>query len=127
MYLLKKGTFEFNKIKENGYEIDEQPNLIAKKQMANGNRKKIVTDYTDVVIKINLSGLKYADIDTYLSNLADGEYEYYSLNDKDYKIANFITTIPSIKLKKAMSETEYYVDDLEITLEKSGDANDNSI
>lgn len=127
MYLLKKGTFEFNKIKENGYEIDEQPNLIAKKQMANGNRKKVVTDYTDVVIKINLSGLKYADIDTYLSNLSDGEYEYYSLNDKEYKVANFITTIPSIKLKKAMSETEYYVDDLEVTLEKSSDANDNSI
>lgn len=124
MYFLKKGTLEFDKIKENGYEINEQPNLIAKKQFVNGNRKKIVTNYTDVVITINLSGLNYDDLDTYLTELVDGEYEYYSLVDNDYKSANFIVTIPPLTVKKSISETEYYIGDLSIILEKSSNVTD---
>ena len=46
MILLRKkkndGTyFDFDKILRSGYEIDEQENVIAKKQMANGKRKRM--------------------------------------------------------------------------------------
>ena len=55
MILLKKkinnNYYDFDKILIKGYEIDEQPNIISKKQFANGRRKKIQTSYTDVVIK----------------------------------------------------------------------------
>jgi predicted SPOUT superfamily RNA methylase MTH1 len=121
MYLLKKGSFSFAKINENGYEIDEQPNLIAKVQFVNGNRKKIVTSYEDVVITIKLKGLNGSDVDTYLDNLTDGVFEYYSVKDKSYKYANFVVTIPPIALNKAFSTTELYVDELEVILEKSSD------
>lgn len=44
MILLRKeisnSYFDFDKILLNGYEIDEQPNIISKKQFANGKRKK---------------------------------------------------------------------------------------
>ena len=48
MILLKKkkndGTyFDFDKILQSGYNIDEQENEIATKKMANGKRKKIYT------------------------------------------------------------------------------------
>ena len=58
MILLKKKNgdtyFEFEAILQSGYKINEQPNLIAKKQFVNGNRKKIITAYNDVVINIDL-------------------------------------------------------------------------
>lgn len=119
MYLLKKDSFEFSKILESGYTIDEQPNLIAKKQFVNGNRKKIVTSYVDCVITINLGGLELSDIDDYLEALEDGSFEYYSINDNMYKTANFIVTKPSITINKALSSTEQYYDDLTVVLEKS--------
>ena len=121
MYFLKKGTFEFDKLTRDGYDIDEQPNVIAKKQYANGNRKKIITDYTDVVINIIINGLNADDVDTYISNLADGEFEYFSFVDMAYKTANFITTIPKIELMNGYSTDELYFDRLKVTLEKSSD------
>ena len=59
MILLRKkkndGTyFDFDKILRSGYEIDEQENEIAIKQMANGKRKKIITSYVDCIININI-------------------------------------------------------------------------
>ena len=121
MYFLKKGTFEFPKITKYGYEIYEQPNTIAIKQYANGNRKKITTSYTDVVITITLYGMDATDIDTYISNLADGEFTYYSFKDLTYKTANFVSTIPKIELMNGYSTDELYFDRLKVTLEKSSD------
>ena len=124
MILLKKKNadasyFNFDKILEEGYTINEQPNIIAVKQFANGRRKKIVTDYTDVVIKINVGCFDGNTLATYLEKLQDGEYEYYSLKDKIYKKANFITTIPEQVVENASSNI--IVADTEIVLEKSGD------
>lgn len=121
MYLLKQGSFIFNKILESGYSINEQPNLISKVQFVNGKRKKIVTDYTDCVISINLGGLEATDINDYLDALIDGTYEYRSIDGASYKTANFIVTKPLLTINKAYSTTDQYFDDFTVTLEKSSD------
>lgn len=124
MTLLKKinddtTEFDFDKISENGYEIKEQPNVIAKKQYANGNRRKIITNYIDVVININLNCFDGDTLKTYLDKLVDGEYSYYSLNDKQMHTANFIVTLPSQKVENSCDDI--IVSDFTAILEKSGD------
>lgn len=123
MILLRKeisnSYFDFDKILLNGYEIDEQPNIISKKQFANGKRKKIQTEYTDVVIKVNLGCFDGDTLADYLDNLQDGKYQYYSLKDKQMKSANFIVTLPTQKIQS--SANEVIVDDFEALLEKSSD------
>ena len=125
MILLKKkkidGTyFDFDKILRNGYEIDEQENIIAKKQMANGKRKQIVTSYIDCVIKINLGLLDNATYQEYKDYLTDGEFQYWSYKYNQMKNANFIVTKPSITTEYAY-DNDIGIDDIEITLEKSSD------
>lgn len=123
MILLKKREnntyFEFDKILANGYKINEQANLINKKQFVNGHRKKIITNYIDVVIEINLGCFDGNTLYTYLQKLQDGEYMYYSLKDKQYKSANFIVTLPEQVVNNSASEI--IVEDFTILLEKSGD------
>jgi hypothetical protein len=123
MILLKKKNgsnyFDFKTILQSGYKIKEQPNVIAKKQFVNGKRKKILTSYTDVVISIDLSCFDGDTLATYLQNLTDGEYQYYSLNDKVMKNANFIVTLPELQIDN--SANEVFVGDFTATLEKSSD------
>ena len=125
MILLRKkktdGTyFDFDKILRNGYEIDEQENEIAKKQMANGKRKKIITTYVDCVIKINIGLWDNTTYQEYKEYLIDGEYQYWSYRDNAMKNANFIISLPSISTEYAY-DNEIGIDDLTITLEKSSD------
>jgi hypothetical protein len=124
MILLQKkqedGYFDFDKILRSGYIIDEQPNVIATKQMANGKRKKIVTTYTDCSIKVNLGLLDNTTYQEYKDKLVDGEYRYFSYKDNTMKSANFLITLPEIETEYAY-ENEIGINDLEITLEKSGD------
>ena len=125
MYLLKKinenNNFTFEKILINGYEINEQPNTISKVQFVNGNRKRVYTPYQDCIIKINLGGLDDTDLEDYLDNLVDGQYEYYSLKDGQYKNANFLVTKPSLVARSVFATNKYFINDLSITLEKSSD------
>ena len=125
MILLRKkktdGTyFDFDKILRNGYEIDEQENEIAKKQMANGKRNKIVTSYVDCIININIGLWDNATYQEYKQYLIDGEYQYWSYKYNQMKSANFIITLPSISTEYAYDD-DIGIDDLKITLEKSGD------
>lgn len=123
MYVLKNTTkdYEFNNIVE--YKINEQPNLIAKKQFANGKRKKVTTAYTDVVINIDLKGLDGTTAKTYLTNLVDSDtYEYWSIVDNKYNTAEFIVTLPSLPLEQCLTSDNSTVDRFTITLEKSDDA-----
>ena len=125
MILLKKkkidGTyFDFDKILRNGYEIDEQENIIAKKQMANGKRKQIVTSYIDCVIKINLGLLDNATYQEYKDYLVDGEFQYWSYKYNQMKNANFIVTKPSITSEYAY-DIDIGIDDIEFSLVKSCD------
>lgn len=123
MVLLKKineeNEFEFDKILINGYEIDEQPNLINKKQFANGKRKKIITTYTDVIIKLQLGCFDGNTLAEYIEKLTDGQYQYYSLKDKEYKNANFIVTLPTQIIENCANDI--IVSDFKVLLEKSGD------
>lgn len=123
MILLRKkddnGYFDFETILQSGYRINEQPNLIGKKQFVNGKRKKILTSYTDVVINIDLGCFDGDTLAECLTNLTDGEYEYYSLKDKQMKSAKFIVTLPELQIDNSAGEV--FVGDFTATLEKSGD------
>lgn len=121
MYLIKKGDFEFSKILESGYDIFEGRNEISKTQFANGRRKKILTNYEDCVITLNLGGLDNSDLADYLDNLTDGAFTYFSFNDMQYKTANFLVEKPSLTVNKMISASNYEIDDLTVTLEKSSD------
>lgn len=112
--------FEFDKILRSGYNIDEQEYEIAKKQMANGKRKKILSSYVDCIIKIDLGLLDNKTYQEYKGQLEDGEYEYWSYKYNQYKKANFILTKPSITTEYAYDD-DIGIDDMEITLEKSSD------
>ena len=125
MILLKKkksdGTyFDFDKILQSGYNIDEQENEIATKKMANGKRKKIYTSYVDCVIKINLGLLDNTTYQEYKTYLVDGEFQYWSYKYNQMKNANFIITTPPITTEYAY-DNDIGIDDIEITLEKSSD------
>lgn len=124
MILLKKKNednsyFDFETILQSGYRINEQPNLIAKKQFVNGKRKKIETAYTDVVISIDLGCFDGNTLAECLQNLTDGEYQYYSLKDKVMKNANFIVTLPELQVDNSAGEV--FVGDFTAVLEKSSD------
>lgn len=112
--------FQFDKILRSGYNIDEQEYEIAKKQMANGKRKKILSSYIDCIIKIDLGLLDNKTYQEYKEQLEDGEYEYWSYKYNQYKKANFILTKPSITTEYAYDD-DIGIDDMEITLEKSSD------
>lgn len=122
MYLLKNITknYTFNNI--TGYNIDEQPNQIAKKQFVNGKRKKIVTEYIDNAINFSLKGLDGSLAKTYLDNLVDGDaYEYWSIRNNEYRYAYFIITLPELPLAYCLSDDNTLIDEFTITLEKSDD------
>ena len=126
MYLLKKindnDDFTFSKILESGYSIEEQPNTISKIQFINGNRKRVYTTYEDCRIRVELGGLDETDTINYLSNLTDGEYEYWSIEHNEYRNANFIITKPTLVAGKVFSTNNYYLEDFVVLLEKSSDA-----
>lgn len=121
MYLIKKGTLEFTKILASNYKIKEGNNTISKKQMVNGKRKKIITNYEDCIIKINLGGLDNTDFEDYYNALTDGAFTYYSLKDMEYKTANFLVEKPEISVNKMLSASNYLIDNVTVTLEKSSD------
>ena len=125
MILLRKkkndGTyFDFHKILRNGYEIYEQENVIDKKQMANGKRKKIITSYVDCIININIGLWDNKTYQEYKEYLTDGEFQYWSYKYNQMKNANFIITKPSITTEYAY-DNDIGINDIEITLEKSSD------
>lgn len=122
MYLIKNLTknYTFNGITE--YSVDEQPNLIAKKQFVNGKRKKVVTSYTDVSIELSLKGLSGTTAKEYLEKLVDGDvYQYWSIKNNNYEYAYFIITIPEISLQQCLSENDSTIEEFTIILEKSDD------
>lgn len=125
MILLRKkkndGTyFDFDKILRSGYEIDEQENEIAIKQMANGKRKKIITSYVDCIININIGLWDNKTYQEYKEYLTDGEFQYWSYKYNQMKNANFIITNPPISTEYAY-DNEIGINDITIKLEKSSD------
>lgn len=119
MYLLKKETYEFNKILSAGYKIDEQESVTDIRQLANGKRKKILSGYEDCIIKITFGGLDGNTTKEYINNLTDGTYTYWSIKYKTYKQANFIVTMPEQSMINALDEQSF--EDFEVKLQKSSE------
>ena len=77
MILLRKKKdnntyFDFDMILRDGYEIDEQQDVISTKKLANGKRKKIVSSYIDCVIKIKIGLWDNDTYQEYKEYLSDG-------------------------------------------------------
>lgn len=125
MILLRKKKdnntyFDFDMILRDGYEIDEQQDVISTKKLANGKRKKIVSSYIDCVIKIKIGLWDNDTYQEYKEYLSDGEFQYWSYKYNTMKNANFIVTLPSISTEYAI-DNSIGIEDLEIILEKSSD------
>ena len=125
MILLKKKKdnntyFDFDMILRDGYEIDEQQDVISTKKLANGKRKKIVSSYIDCIIKIKIGLWDNDTYQKYKEYLSDGEFQYWSYKYNTMKNANFIVTLPSISTEYAI-DNSIGIEDLEIILEKSSD------
>ena len=125
MILLRKKKdnntyFDFDMILRDGYEIDEQQDVISTKKLANGKRKKIVSAYIDCVIKIKIGLWDNDTYQEYKEYLSDGEFQYWSYKYNTMKNANFIVTLPSISTEYAI-DNSIGIEDLEIILEKSSD------
>ena len=112
--------FDFDMILRDGYEIDEQQDVISTKKLANGKRKKIVSSYIDCVIKIKIGLWDNDTYQEYKEYLSDGEFQYWSYKYNTMKNANFIVTLPSISTEYAI-DNSIGIEDLEIILEKSSD------
>lgn len=124
MILLKKkisnnNYFEFKKILASGYNVKEDNDRITQK-FANGHRKQFLTDYTDVIITIDLDTFDLDTTKDYIDELTSGTYQYYSLKDKQYKEATFILQErPSLTMKLATDNK--LVDGYQVVLLKAGD------
>lgn len=126
MILLKKkksdGTyFEFDKILREGYSIFEDNDRTTQK-FVNGNRKQIVSEYVDVKITIDLGTLDLETTANYLNELTNGEYQYYSIQDKTYKnIKMLIENKPTIVVQGSFGNNSAFINDYSVTLLKAGD------
>ena len=119
MYLLKKDSYEFNKILRSGYKIDEQEAVTEIVQYSNGKRKKIKSGFEDCIITLTFGGLDGNTTKEYIEKLVDGQYEYWSVKNKAYKTANFLVTMPGQSMISALDEQ--YFDDFEVTLQKASE------
>lgn len=114
--------FDFEKIVESGYELKEDTDRITQK-FVNGNRKQFVSNYTDVIITINLAPFDLETLVTYLEQLTNGEYQYFSYKDNTYKNAIFIIDeIPPIVTNRTV-DNGCIIDDFSVKLLKAGDVN----
>ena len=124
MILLKKkisnnNYFEFKKILASGYNVKEDNDRITQK-FANGHRKQFLTEYTDVIITIDLDTFDLDTTKAYIDELTSGTYQYYSLKDKQYKETTFILQErPSLTMKLATDNK--LVDGYQVVLLKAGD------
>lgn len=125
MILLRKKRqnntyFDFDKILIEGYHIKEDEDRILHKYVS-GNRKEILSDYVDCIIKVDLAPFDLATTTEYLSELTSGTYEYYSFRYHQYKEANFlIEEIPEITAESSIGNNAT-ISDFTITLLKAGD------
>ena len=110
---------EFKKILASGYNVKEDNDRITQK-FANGHRKQFLTEYTDVIITIDLDTFDLDTTKAYIDELTSGTYQYYSLKDKQYKEATFLLQErPSLTMKLATDNK--LVDGYQVVLLKAGD------
>ena len=118
-YLIKKDDFKFSQILEKGYVYENNPVILNKSQKADGSIKIIYAQYNELTISIKFGNLDGNTIKTYNDNFIDGTYEYWDVDTKTYKQANFIVE----KGKKTMlsSKNGEKYDNFDVVLTKSSE------
>ena len=118
-YLIKKDDFKFNQILEKGYIYENSPVVLNKSQKADGSIKIIYAQYNDLTISIKFGNLDGDTIKIYNDKFVDGIYEYWDVDTKTYKQANFIVE----KGKKTMisSKNGERYNDFDVVLTKSSE------
>ncbi len=118
-YLIKKDDFKFSQILEKGYIFNKQPVVLNKSQKADGSIKIIYAQYNDLTISIKFGNLDGDTIKIYNEQFTDGLYEYWDVDTKTYKQANFIVE----KGKKTMlsSKNGERYNDFDVVLTKSSE------
>lgn len=118
-YLIKKGTFKFSDILSEGYDFDEQPEILNKAVKSDGSIKIIYADYNKLNIGITLGQLDGETIKKYSDKFVDGEYEVWNPNLRAYKKYNFIVAKGSKNMIYSKFGERYSESD--IVLEKSSE------
>lgn len=120
MYLLKKDNFEFSKILANGYEIvEDEPNVSAKKTMANGSIRRNYGFMPKTNIKIKFSRLNKEEFELYNSYFDKDEdvFEYYSPKNGTYLEKKFFIKRPSTNISY-IDNSDADFEEFEIELEQ---------
>ena len=118
-YLIKKDGFKFSQILEKGYVYENNPVILNKSQKADGSIKIIYAQYKELTISIKFGNLDGDAIKDYNNRFTDGLYEYWDVDTKTYKQANFIVE----KGKKTMLSSKHgeKYDDFDVVLTKSSE------
>ena len=118
-YLIKKGDFKFSQILEKGYVYENNQVQLNKSQKADGSIKIVYAQYKKLEIKIKFGNLNGDIIKSYNDNFIDGTYEYWDVDTKTYKQANFIVEKGEKTMISSKNGERY--DDFDVILTKSSE------
>ena len=118
-YLIKKDGFKFSQILEKGYVYENNPVILNKSQKADGSIKIIYAQYKELTISIKFGNLDGDTIKDYNNRFTDGLYEYWDVDTKTYKQANFIVEKGEKKMLSSKHGEKY--DDFDVVLTKSSE------
>ena len=118
-YLIKKDNYKFSQILESGYVYENKPVVLNKSQKADGTIKIIYAQYNELIISITFGNLSGDIIKDYNEHFTDGVYEYWDVDTKTYKQANFIVEKGS-KTMLSQNNGERY-DDFDVVLTKASE------
>ena len=115
----KKDGFKFSQILEKGYVYENNPVILNKNQKADGSIKIIYAQYKELTISIKFGNLDGDAIKDYNNRFTDGLYEYWDVDTKTYKQANFIVEKGKKKMLSSKNGERY--DDFDVVLTKSSE------
>ena len=118
-YLIKKDGFKFSQILEKGYVYENNPVVLNKSQKADGSIKIIYAQYKELTISIKFGNLDGDTIKDYNNRFTDGLYEYWDVDTKTYKQANFIVEKGEKSMLSSKNGERY--DDFDVVLTKSSE------
>ena len=118
-YLIKKDDFKFSQILEKGYVYENNPVVLNKSQKADGSIKIIYAQYKELTISIKFGNLDGDTIKDYNNRFTDGLYEYWDVDTKTYKQANFIVEKGEKSMLSSKNGERY--DDFDVVLTKSSE------
>lgn len=118
-YLIKKDNFKFSQILEKGYVYQNNPVVLNKSQKADGSIKVTYAQYKELTISIKFGNLDGDTIKDYNNRFTDGLYEYWDVDTKTYKQANFIVEKGDKTMLSSKNGERY--DDFDVVLTKSSE------